>query len=661
MKKINTLSKNYPEEFQSEHNFNPFKYWKENERKLKKWESSIDKIVDLILDVYTKGFNTATSSFSQILSRFGGTQRKVDNLLENLKQSRRILVTKPDSLRERHLENKRLEKILAILDKVEYVVGVPKQVEQFLARKQYLHAVQLVIHTLSLLLADDLGSFGALDDIRQHMLTQRNAIQEMLIDHLHKHIYSETEDRNDITVPASDGISTSVSNHRNSSSHNNSRPGSSFHGSMRGGGDEKDGSFTKRGGSFRNSERYFEPRGADKFSPFRDGGAGNNSTKGGNFLSYEESQQPPDNENEEEEKKILELLKEEKSDTYLGNPEGNSALLIDIVIESLSKLGRLPSCQSALRNRVHNELQHIIDAEAENLQKKYSQKRPSSSSRELGVVGVVADDPWDNMMMMTTTTNGSSSSRGTAGVAAAATSSGHLFNSLQQSEQRLMELMNSVFQRFTSVLQNQINVWAVMRKEHEAKARREAMEKEAEDDDDNDEDEDEDDTLFGRINTSDLMMGSRRRNLHQQMKKQTTKVREEDTMNARFVWEAMQAKLKEMLRTYWKVKKTEEAGVTLATTEEAKKESDIKGELLFDFRFEHSDIPSVAALARENPNEGRNEGGRRRHMIMYADEERKEKKRRNDATPSMDRGISLPCDGLLPESSHVYGSGPIYD
>eukprot|EP00466_Bigelowiella_natans_P000031 jgi/Bigna1/125324/aug1.1_g32 len=612
MKKINTLSKNYPEEFQSEHNFNPFKYWKENERKLKKWESSIDKIVDLILDVYTKGFNTATSSFSQILSRFGGTQRKVDNLLENLKQSRRILVTKPDSLRERHLENKRLEKILAILDKVEYVVGVPKQVEQFLARKQYLHAVQLVIHTLSLLLADDLGSFGALDDIRQHMLTQRNAIQEMLIDHLHKHIYSETEDRNDITVPASDGISTSVSNHRNSSSHNNSRPGSSFHGSMRGGGDEKDGSFTKRGGSFRNSERYFEPRGADKFSPFRDGGAGNNSTKGGNFLSYEESQQPPDNENEEEEKKILELLKEEKSDTYLGNPEGNSALLIDIVIESLSKLGRLPSCQSALRNRVHNELQHIIDAEAENLQKK--------------------------------------------------------------SEQRLMELMNSVFQRFTSVLQNQINVWAVMRKEHEAKARREAMEKEAEDDDDNDEDED----VCFNISIINIFYGGRyliwtykyigfddgipkakfaptdekannkskgRRHNECKWYKKMTMVHDIKTKKTAclyyalsylhrivivepslFVWEAMQAKLKEMLRTYWKVKKTEEAGVTLATTEEAKKESDIKGELLFDFRFEHSDIPSVAALARENPNEGRNEGGRRRHMIMYADEERKEKK-----------------------------------
>ncbi|GAB5365189.1 hypothetical protein AAMO2058_001035900 [Amorphochlora amoebiformis] len=555
MKKINALRRTFPVDFQSETNFNPFKYWKgkDNEAKLAAWRKSIDDIVDQILNVYTKGFNEATSSFSQILLRFSSTQQKVDKLLENLKESQRILKTKPDALRDLHLKKKRLEKILDILAKVEYVVGVPKQVDQFVSRKQYLHAVELVLHTLNLLLARDLNSFGALEEVRQNILNQKNALQEKLIDHLHSHIYQNSGNSEDIPEDTA-GFTNFLSrrSHRGSSRRTRS-------GSWRG--DEKidDSGHQERSTSLRNSEnRYYEPRGANIFSPFRDVRENSSSTPSSGALTKTQLEA-------KESETISELLREEKSDTFLTNPDGNSALLKSIILESMNKLGRLPSCQAALKNRVNQELKKIIDIETDDLKQKYSLSQTLTTSRSRNV------DPWELVLKH----SGHGSQR----------------ESLKNSQQRLLELMNNVFGVFTRVLQNHIDVWNIIRAKKEAKEKAEQLEIQAKKIEvKRSHSDDLDEILFSGIRQSDLMLGTRPK---PKPKQPTRDVR---GVNAWFVWEAIQTQLVKMLRLYWKVNQQ----VDLANQDKQNKLR--PGEdLKLDFRFEFSDIPSVAALARENP------------------------------------------------------------
>eukprot|EP00808_Paulinella_micropora_P026679 g54162.t1 len=69
-----------PTAFFARDGFNPFNHWKENKEALTEWSERVESAVDVIVEQYHKGFGTATSSFSNILSDFTNSQ----NLLSGL-------------------------------------------------------------------------------------------------------------------------------------------------------------------------------------------------------------------------------------------------------------------------------------------------------------------------------------------------------------------------------------------------------------------------------------------------------------------------------------------------------------------------------------------------------------------------------------------------
>lgn len=547
-------------EFESEFNFNPFDYWND-EQKLARWRKAIDDIVEQILDVYTKGFNTATSSFSQILVRFTATQQKVKKLAANMKESQRILMTKPDSLKELHAKNLRLHKILDILSKVEYVVAVPRQIDGYTSRRQYVHAVELLLHTQNMLLARDLENFGALKEVRQDMLDRKNTIQEELISHLHSHIYLKNSSSGSDDPASPGGRGSSILR------------GTSFAKSAQGGSTGRtpglDSKDVDRGGSIGRStigDKSLEPRGAALFSPFRS--------------KKDPAQSSVDQDNDAVEAHKKHLLVEEKSDKYLGNPEGDSSLLMQIVIGAVSKLGRLASLEAALKNQVDQELRLIISRETEKIKARFSGDKPgrgaSSERRRL--------DPWENVR---------------------AASIRESDKSLPASGKRLMRLLNALFSAFTRVLQSKIDVWDTIRAAHAAHARAaetaraRAAGKTSPPSRTRSEDDFDDPSNFSSINTSDfaLLSGKDPVATAPPAAKPESKKR-----SAWYVWKAMQKQLIVLLGKYWNATRSLDDPESAESKRQSSHASESQSTMKLAFSFELSDAPSVARMAAEKPD-----------------------------------------------------------
>jgi hypothetical protein len=67
--------------------------------------------------------------------------------------------------------------MLEILYKINYLTSVPAQLAELMARRQFLRAVRLLSHTISLLCGDDLSEVNALQELREDMLTRKAAVQ----------------------------------------------------------------------------------------------------------------------------------------------------------------------------------------------------------------------------------------------------------------------------------------------------------------------------------------------------------------------------------------------------------------------------------------------------------------------------------------------------
>ena len=149
-----TLANIPPEFFKEE--FNPFTFFRNPE--LGNWDYDREDAVDAIVEVSHKDFNTSTSSFSNIVKLYDEAQSAIPELRANLELSKRILSSQNENLKELWFKAKVYQKILHILVKVEYLQSVPAQIELFKSRRQHMHAMHLIQHTIEQLMQPDVCS-----------------------------------------------------------------------------------------------------------------------------------------------------------------------------------------------------------------------------------------------------------------------------------------------------------------------------------------------------------------------------------------------------------------------------------------------------------------------------------------------------------------------
>lgn len=157
------------------------------------------------------------NTFSKILNNLGRSKEKLLDTREKLMNCEKLLHCKRDELRKLWLELYENKAVFDLLERIETVSNLPKQVDSYISKKYYLHAAQCCVEGLRQLGEEAGGGnsassasnmppgkpgsrFGdsghgslikieALSEVRSELLTRKEALFESAIDELHRHLY----------------------------------------------------------------------------------------------------------------------------------------------------------------------------------------------------------------------------------------------------------------------------------------------------------------------------------------------------------------------------------------------------------------------------------------------------------------------------------------
>lgn len=159
----------------------------EKERLEEAFTENDEKLDDMVAINYEELAKTI-KQFGKIGERISESRSRVKHVKESLLQCKSLLHCKQDELRNLWKEGVEYKRVLQLLDDIEEVKAAPENIEQFMKRKYYLHATQLILRILRLL-TNDLIKVEALNDIRNELLSRKVTMHEGFITELHKQLY----------------------------------------------------------------------------------------------------------------------------------------------------------------------------------------------------------------------------------------------------------------------------------------------------------------------------------------------------------------------------------------------------------------------------------------------------------------------------------------
>ena len=326
-----------PSDFFDDCNFNPFKHWKEDPNYLIILKTNLELAVSKIVELKYKGFNRSSSSFSNILAKFTAAQNLIISIQKNMQHSKRLLLgnTQSSNLQNLYYQSIMHKKVLDILDKMEFILSVPKRLDEFIKQKKFLHTVYLLIGTLGLLTHADINGIEALQDIHDELLSKRNIIQDLLIDEITEVLYKPNKKEDEVDAELKRGKSNIIN-----------VPAASFAGSRS---DQVQASFIDV----------------------------NSKPAGEMFPSF----LPP-----MEHTSTSEMLFSEELKTDYDISPTNNPLYLHILVAALNKLDRLASAETAIARRVRDELKKIIVSESKDFKSSIIRKDKTVLVSSLGFV-----------------------------------------------------------------------------------------------------------------------------------------------------------------------------------------------------------------------------------------------------------------------------------
>lgn len=128
------------------------------------------------------------TAFSKISQRLKQSRERVVATRDKLETCQNLLHCKRDELKKLWLESVENKVVLELLDRVESIMIVPQNVDNYINRKHYLHATKLLVNSL-LQLETDLANVDALKEVKSELIHKKDSIYDVIVDELHKHLY----------------------------------------------------------------------------------------------------------------------------------------------------------------------------------------------------------------------------------------------------------------------------------------------------------------------------------------------------------------------------------------------------------------------------------------------------------------------------------------
>ncbi|KAN0063376.1 exocyst subunit [Thecaphora frezii] len=141
------------------------------------------------VDDHYESFATAITLHNSVLQSLTAAQNSVSGARRRLRDSREALGAKRADLVQMWQRSQAVKESLRLLDIVEHLKGVPDRLENLMSEKRFLQAVNLLVRSLKTIDKPEIVEVGATSDLRAYLKGQEQAMLEILIEELHNHLY----------------------------------------------------------------------------------------------------------------------------------------------------------------------------------------------------------------------------------------------------------------------------------------------------------------------------------------------------------------------------------------------------------------------------------------------------------------------------------------
>lgn len=141
------------------------------------------------VDDHYESFATAITMHNSVLQSLTAAQTSVSGARRRLRDSREALGAKRADLVQMWQRSQAVKEALRLLDLVEHLKSVPDRLESLMAEKRFLESVNLLMRSLKTIDRPEVVEVGATSDLRAYLKGQEQAMLEILIEELHNHLY----------------------------------------------------------------------------------------------------------------------------------------------------------------------------------------------------------------------------------------------------------------------------------------------------------------------------------------------------------------------------------------------------------------------------------------------------------------------------------------
>ncbi|XP_020616712.1 exocyst complex component 4-like [Orbicella faveolata] len=154
--------------------------------------SGYDDKLNRQVEAHQEHLKSSIQTFTGISTRIAASLQKVKSLRENLLACKSLLHCKREELKKYWMDGLEYNEVLNLLDRIDQVKNVPEQIEKYKKKKYYLHATELLVSTVSLL-EGSLSGVEALRHLRLDLQSRKKVEHELLIKDLNTHLYLKSE------------------------------------------------------------------------------------------------------------------------------------------------------------------------------------------------------------------------------------------------------------------------------------------------------------------------------------------------------------------------------------------------------------------------------------------------------------------------------------
>ncbi|KAF5304349.1 hypothetical protein FQA39_LY09728 [Lamprigera yunnana] len=150
-----------------------------------------DRKLDELVSKHEKNLTQVMQVFGLLSQQITESREKISVVKVNLKACKTLLHCHRDELKKLWLEGLEYKYMLQLLEEVEKIMEVPNQLTHHLARKQYLHATQLLVKAVSLG-KGSLEGIEGLKELSQELESKKEQLHIELVNELRQHLYVKT-------------------------------------------------------------------------------------------------------------------------------------------------------------------------------------------------------------------------------------------------------------------------------------------------------------------------------------------------------------------------------------------------------------------------------------------------------------------------------------